>query len=111
MTIQKPVSSGKENKKNNGAENPEQLTGLKRGEIKKVAGGIPAVVSSLQHIFGEAGVVRGSKALLQLNQKDGFDCPSCAWPDPDDERSGIAEYCENGAKAVADEATAKKTGC
>ena len=42
-----------------------------------------------------------------LNQKGGYDCPSCAWPDPDDDRSGIAEYCENGAKAVADEATTK----
>ncbi|MEO8112085.1 MAG: FdhF/YdeP family oxidoreductase, partial [Ginsengibacter sp.] len=55
----------------------------------------------------EAGVVRGMKALLALNQKGGFDCPSCAWPDPDDDRSSIAEYCENGAKAVADEATTK----
>jgi molybdopterin-dependent oxidoreductase alpha subunit len=43
-----------------------------------------------------------------LNQKDGFDCPSCAWPDPDDERNGSTEYCENGAKAIAEEATAKK---
>jgi len=95
-------------KQTNGAENPEKLTGLRRGKIKKVAAGIPAVVNSLQQVFSEAGVVRGSKALLKLNQKDGFDCPSCAWPDPDDERSGFAEYCENGAKAVAEEATAKK---
>ncbi len=50
---------------------------------------------------------RGLKGLLAMNQKLGFDCPSCAWPDPDDERSGIAEYCENGAKAFADEATTK----
>ncbi len=94
--------------KNNGAENPEKFTGLKRGKIKKVAAGIPAVVNSLKEVFSEAGVIRGSKALLKVNQKDGFDCPSCAWPDPDDERSGMAEYCENGAKAVAEEATAKK---
>jgi molybdopterin-dependent oxidoreductase alpha subunit len=45
--------------------------------------------------------------LLKVNQKDGFDCPGCAWPDPDDERSPIAEYCENGAKAIAEEATTK----
>ncbi len=64
--------------------------------------------TAFQHVFGEAGLFRGLKALGKLNQKGGFDCPSCAWPDPDDERSGIAEYCENGAKAVADEATAKK---
>ncbi|MEP7168226.1 MAG: FdhF/YdeP family oxidoreductase, partial [Bacteroidota bacterium] len=51
---------------------------------------------------------RGLKALSALNQKDGYDCPSCAWPDPDDERSSIGEYCENGAKAIAEEATTKK---
>src|SRR4051812_14719755 len=88
-------------------ENPERLTRLKLGHIKKVAGGIPAVLSSFKHAFGEAGVIRGWTALWHLNKKGGFDCPSCAWPDPDDERSGIAEYCENGAKAVADEATTK----
>ncbi len=52
--------------------------------------------------------VRGFKALAKLNQQGGHDCPGCAWPDPDDERSGIAEYCENGAKAIAEEATTKK---
>ncbi|MDR6807161.1 molybdopterin-dependent oxidoreductase alpha subunit [Dyadobacter sp. BE34] len=91
-----------------GAENPEKLTGLKQGPIKKVAAGIPAVVSALEMTVSEAGLQRGMKALFNLNQKGGFDCPSCAWPDPDDERSGIAEYCENGARAVAEEATAKK---
>ncbi len=91
-----------------GAENPEDFTGLRLGEIKKVAAGIPAVMSSFQQVFGEAGVARGWKGLWHLNKKGGFDCPSCAWPDPDDERSGVAEYCENGAKAVAEEATAKR---
>jgi molybdopterin-dependent oxidoreductase alpha subunit len=91
-----------------GAENPEDFTGLRLGEIKKVAAGIPAVVSSMEKVIGEAGLARGMKALWHLNKKGGFDCPSCAWPDPDDERSGIAEYCENGARAVAEEATAKK---
>lgn len=91
-----------------GAENPDKFTGLKLGSVKTSAGGTPAVLSSFKHVFGEAGIVRGLKALGKLNQKGGFDCPSCAWPDPDDERSGVAEYCENGAKAVAEEATAKK---
>jgi molybdopterin-dependent oxidoreductase alpha subunit len=91
-----------------GAEGPEHFTGLKLGLVKKTAAGIPAVLSSFQQIVGEAGWGRGMKVLLSLNQKGGFDCPSCAWPDPDDERSRIAEYCENGAKAVAEEATAKK---
>lgn len=90
------------------AENPEEFTGLKLGKIKQTAAGIPAVVSALKMVVAEAGLLRGNKALFHLNKKGGYDCPSCAWPDPDDERSGIAEYCENGARAVAEEATAKK---
>lgn len=90
------------------AENPEEFTGIKLTAPKKVAAGMGAVLSSVQHVFGEMDVKRGLKALAQLNQKDGYDCPGCAWPDPDDERSAIAEYCENGAKAIAEEATTKK---
>lgn len=75
-----------------------------------MAAGLPAVFYSLKKVFGEAGFFRGLKAINKLNKKSGFDCPSCAWPDPDDDRSRIAEYCENGAKAVADEATAKSIG-
>ena len=89
-------------------QNPETFTGLKRGKPSKAAGGLPAVVSGIQHVFKEMDAVRGYKALAKLNQKDGHDCPGCAWPDPDDERSGLAEYCENGAKAIAEEATTKK---
>lgn len=87
---------------------PETFTGLEVEVPKKVAVGMPAVVSSAKHVFGAMDVGRGMKALLNLNQKDGFDCPSCAWPDPDDERSAIGEYCENGAKAIAEEATTKR---
>ncbi|WP_118952627.1 FdhF/YdeP family oxidoreductase [Taibaiella helva] len=90
------------------AENPEEFTGLKLGRIKKTAAGVPAVLSAFKMMLSEAGLFRGNKALSHLNKKGGFDCPSCAWPDPDDERSGIAEYCENGARAVAEEATTKK---
>ncbi len=53
------------------------------------------------------GIKRSCQTLLKVNQKDGFDCPSCAWPDPDGKRK-IAEFCENGAKAVASEATKKR---
>lgn len=73
---------------------------------KTWAAGIPAVTSSMKHILRETGPVRGPMALLEMNQKGGFDCPSCAWPDPDDHRS-FAEFCENGAKALASEATTK----
>ena len=73
---------------------------LKIGKAKTVAGGVPAVASALKHTVSEMGVVRGMKLLLQVNQTEGFDCPGCAWPDPDDHRS-VVEFCENGAKAVA----------
>ncbi len=89
------------------AENPETFTGIELKEPQKVAAGMSAVYHGAQDVFGEMNIVRGVKALFALNQKLGFDCPSCAWPDPDDERSGIGEYCENGAKAVAEEATTK----
>ena len=92
------------------SENPEKFTGLRLGSKKKVAAGIPAVIKSLKNVLKEPGLLRGLKALNKLNTKGGFDCPSCAWPDPDDDRSSIGEYCENGAKAVADEATAKQIG-
>ncbi|HEX8550395.1 MAG TPA: FdhF/YdeP family oxidoreductase [Abditibacteriaceae bacterium] len=87
----------------------EAHTGLEVHPPKTVAGGIPAVASSLKHLMKETGVVRGAKAVRRLNQKGGFDCPGCAWPDPDGHRSH-SEYCENGAKAVAEEATTKRVG-
>lgn len=91
--------------------NPEHFTGhVRLSKPKTAAAGLPAVIYSARHILREMDAVRGMKALLKLNQKNGFDCPGCAWPDPDDERSAIAEYCENGAKAVAEEATSKKLG-
>lgn len=63
--------------------------------------GLSAVGISLGHVVTKAGT-RGVRALRLLNQHQGYDCPSCAWPDPDDERSSF-EFCENGAKAVASE--------
>ncbi len=75
----------------------------------KEAGGWPAVASSLRHVVGRDGLARGGRALARLNQVGGFDCPSCAWPDPDGERS-FAEFCENGAKAVASEAMKRTIG-
>lgn len=74
---------------------------------KTVAGGIPAVISSVKMILSETGLAQGTRALLQVNQKLGFDCPGCAWPDPDDRRA-MTEFCENGAKAVAEESTLKR---
>ena len=70
---------------------------------KRTAAGIPGVVTGLKYALGEPGIVRGSRALLRLNQVDGFDCPGCAWPEPG--HRATAEFCENGAKAIAEEAT------
>ncbi|HQU84708.1 MAG TPA: molybdopterin-dependent oxidoreductase, partial [Pyrinomonadaceae bacterium] len=80
---------------------------LKVGEIKEKAAGISAVVNTTIQAFSKAGPIRGTKLLLNLNQKGGIDCNSCAWADPDGERTH-AEFCENGAKAIADEATKKR---
>jgi molybdopterin-dependent oxidoreductase alpha subunit len=73
---------------------------------KQWAAGIPGVYHSLQHGLVEAGPLRTARTLAKLNQKDGFDCMSCAWPDPPKRK--VAEFCENGAKAVAWEADRKR---
>ena len=88
------------------AQPPEVSATAKVGTPKEVAAGPPSVMSAARHAFGQMGVFRSLKVLGKLNQHDGFDCPGCAWPDPD-ERSA-AEYCENGVKAVAEEATKKR---
>ena len=89
------------------AEPPRELGHLILSEPKHQAVGAAAVASSLQQIYCQARAVRGTQALLQINQKGGFDCPSCAWPDPDHERSTF-EFCENGAKALASEITKRR---
>ena len=89
------------------AQPPEELTSVEIKPISKVTGGLPAIISTVKTAWTEMGAVRGARALLQLNQMGGFDCPGCAWPEPDRERSH-AEFCENGAKHVADEATTKR---
>ncbi len=73
-----------------------------------VAGGVQAVLSTNRYLIRETGVMRGLKVLRAVNQPNGFDCPSCAWPDP--EHGSVVEFCENGARAVLDEATKKRVG-
>src|SRR5579864_3131992 len=89
-----------------GAQTPIE-TDARLGSPSAVAGGVPAIAQTLKVMRQETGLVRGFEVLRHLNQKDGFDCPGCAWPDPDDKRTAN-EYCENGAKAVAEEATTKR---
>ena len=79
---------------------------LRLSKVKSTAAGVPAAISSLNHGFRKMGVTKTVRSLLMVNQKDGFDCPGCAWPDPDHRTS--FEFCENGAKAVADEAMKAK---
>ena len=90
------------------AQPPEKLTGIELKKIPTAAVGAKAIASALKHIKDEVGIIKGISLLKNLNQKNGFDCPGCAWPDPDEKRTFLAEYCENGAKAVAEEATKNK---
>ncbi|KFF60742.1 hypothetical protein JF66_02480 [Cryobacterium sp. MLB-32] len=73
------------------------------GAPKQWAAGLPGVLHSMIPALEHMGVDRTRKTLLSMNQKDGFDCMSCAWPDPDHRKA--FEFCENGAKAVTWEAT------
>jgi formate dehydrogenase major subunit len=78
-------------------------TNLEVGPPETIAGGVAAARTSLRQVRVDTGLIRGARALLKINQTDGFDCPGCAWPEPDD-RSHL-EFCENGAKAVVEETT------
>ena len=89
------------------AQPPVELAGTTLGAPSSAAAGLTAVRITTQIALGGMGAVRGAKLLLEVNQKDGFDCQSCAWPSPDGDRHTF-EFCENGAKAVADEATQKR---
>ena len=89
------------------AQTPEEPDLVQIKPLSEAAGGIPSIVATAKAAWQEMGAGRGARTLLKLNQKTGFDCPGCAWPEPDGERSH-AEFCENGAKHVADEATTKR---
>jgi molybdopterin-dependent oxidoreductase alpha subunit len=78
------------------------------GHYDKPAGGWDALLSSLQHLREQDVLAKGSRTLLRANQPEGFDCPGCAWPDRNHHSS--FEFCENGVKAVAAEATARRIG-
>ncbi|MES2744923.1 MAG: FdhF/YdeP family oxidoreductase [Bdellovibrionota bacterium] len=75
-------------------------------DAKRIAGGLPAITQSMRHVAADSGLLRGTNELLRINQMNGYDCPGCAWPDPDDRRTPT-EFCENGAKAIAEEATTR----
>lgn len=86
---------------------------LEVSKPKDWAAGVPGVAVSLLRSVEQLGAGRTVRALRLLNQRQGFDCPGCAWPEPqqaDGEHRKLAEFCENGAKAVAEEATKRRVG-
>lgn len=87
----------------------DEFTNIQLTKPIRYAAGMLGIRAALKHGFKEMGVVRSLRTLLKMNQNDGFECPSCAWPDPD-KPSKIGEFCENGAKALADEATTERIG-
>ncbi|MBX5493718.1 MAG: FdhF/YdeP family oxidoreductase [Bryobacteraceae bacterium] len=82
---------------------------MKQKPPAKAAAGVPAIVKTIETSWKQMGVARSLETLRAVNQKAGFDCPGCAWPEPEEGRAAI-EFCENGAKAVADEATIRQAG-
>ena len=89
------------------SKNTIDVKNLQVSNQKDWAAGVTAVISAYKNVSAKVGPIRGTKLLAKLNQIEGFDCPGCAWPDPLLKRSTF-EFCENGAKAVADEATLKR---
>ncbi|UYQ77122.1 FdhF/YdeP family oxidoreductase [Glutamicibacter sp. JL.03c] len=80
---------------------------LKVSEPAHAAAGLKAVMVSMERGFSQAGPSRTLRSMLRVNQHNGFDCPGCAWPESITERRKPAEFCENGAKAIAEEASAR----
>jgi len=91
---------------------PSQVKGKTKPVIvepPESAAGPEAVKSVVSHLNANTGVVGGAASLLKMNQPGGFDCPGCAWPEETEHRKRL-EFCENGAKAFADEATRRRVG-
>ena len=79
---------------------------LKVSTPRKAAAGLEAVAVAFKRGVEQAGPARTIRSMFRINQNEGFDCPGCAWPEPQGRRSP-AEFCENGAKAFAEENTTR----
>lgn len=89
------------------AQTPEENAAPKISAPSRVAGGFDAIAQTFKTARSQMGLLRGARTLLKVNQPGGIDCTGCAWPQSDTHRS-VLEFCENGAKHIADEATAKR---
>ncbi len=84
------------------------LAEIELTEVPSAAGGLGAMWATAKHLQRDSGIVRGARALWSMNQPEGFDCPGCAWPEPGAKQRAHIEFCENGAKALAEEATSAR---
>jgi molybdopterin-dependent oxidoreductase alpha subunit len=84
---------------------PEGHNQLRTSKPKENTAGVPGIVTAMKHGLKYMKTGQMIKTMFRLNQKGGIDCPGCAWPDPDDDRSKLGEFCENGMKAIAEEAS------
>ena len=99
ISEERPTTTPEVSKRTPDAQFPMNDQVPRVGERSKSAAGIPAVIETVRFGYKEAPI-KNVYTLAVVNKKGGFDCPSCAWPDPDGDRS-FAEFCENGAKAIA----------
>ncbi|PWH82027.1 hypothetical protein DIS18_12225 [Algibacter marinivivus] len=89
------------------AKTSEEFLKIKITQRPENSVGFSAIKNSIGQVSKYMNVTDAFKLAIKMNQKGGFDCPGCAWPDPDDERSSLGEYCENGMKAMAEEMQSK----
>jgi molybdopterin-dependent oxidoreductase alpha subunit len=89
---------------------PETFENLKSTQPQVNSVGFKSISKAIGQVSKYMNTGDALKLALKMNQKGGFDCPGCAWPDPDDERSSLGEFCENGIKAIAEEAQNKTIG-
>jgi molybdopterin-dependent oxidoreductase alpha subunit len=80
--------------------------GLRVGERKRWAAGLPGVVAAARALAAQTTLRKGVRTMLRVNQHGGVDCPGCAWPEP--HHPSRVEFCENGVKAIAEEATDRR---
>ncbi len=91
------------------AQTPIETEPARTGGTSRSAAGLPAIANTFRVALPKMGVAKTLRTFLQVNQKDGFDCQSCAWPSPDGKRHRF-EFCESGAKAMADEGMRRTIG-